>query len=85
MLHKKYEALKALLTEKEGIIEQCNADLDKLKAHISGQQEEMASLAAEKKKLAFENRTLKTEQQFLLAQISAEKDRAAAKSSRLSL
>ena len=47
--------------------------------------EEVGSLNMDKKKLAFENRSLKTEQNHLLAQISSEKDKANARNTRHSL
>lgn len=54
-------------------------------AHLHQLNERVDQLTADNRKLTFENRNLKTEQQFLLAQISSEKDRAAARASRLSL
>lgn len=43
---------------------------------------EVANANADKKKLAIENRSLKTEQQHLLAQMSAEKDKMNARNTK---
>ena len=56
-----------------------------MQSRLETQNEEVVSLNAEKKKLLFENRNLKTEQQHLLAQISAEKDKATLRNTRHSL
>ena len=58
---------------------------EKMQSHLEIQSEEVVSLNAEKKKLLFENRSLKTEQQHLLAQIAAEKDKATLRTTRHSL
>lgn len=56
-----------------------------MQTQLDGHDEQVSALSAENRKLAFENRTLKTEQQHLLAQIASEKDKASAKASRHSL
>jgi hypothetical protein len=56
-----------------------------MQSRLEIQSDEVLSLNAEKKKLLFENRSLKTEQQHLLAQIAAEKDKATLRTTRHSL
>ena len=56
-----------------------------MKSRLETRDEEVSTLLAEKKKLVFENRSLKTEQQHLLAQITAERDKATLRTTRHSL
>ena len=56
-----------------------------MQAQLNSHEEELSVLMADKRKLTFENRSLVTEQQHLLAQIAAEKDRATSRSTRLTL
>jgi len=56
-----------------------------MQSQLDVQGEELATLTVDKRKLTFENRSLKVEQQHLLAQIAAEKDRATTRNTRLTL
>ena len=56
-----------------------------MQSQLDVQGEELATLTVDKRKLMFENRSLKVEQQHLLAQIAAEKDKATTRSTRLTL
>jgi len=56
-----------------------------MQLQLDDQADSISTLTIEKRKLTFENRTLKTEQQHLLAQMAAEKDKAAARNSRHTL
>ena len=56
-----------------------------MQTQLDALNEEVDSTKMDKKKLALENRSLKTEQQHLLAQIAADKDKANARTTRHSL
>lgn len=53
-----------------------------MQTQLDAMNNEVASVNVDKKKLAIENRSLKTEQQHLLAQLSAEKDKAKARATK---
>lgn len=55
---------------------------EKMQTQLDTLNNEVASANSDKKKLAIENRSLKTEQQHLLAQLSAEKDKAKARATK---
>nr|CAH0104580.1 unnamed protein product [Daphnia galeata] len=84
-LRKKYDNAKKELNRKDEVINQYAVKFEKMQNQLDNLNEEVASLNMDKKKLAFENRSLKTEQNHLLAQISSEKDKANARNTRHSL
>ncbi|XP_046458153.1 COP1-interactive protein 1-like isoform X4 [Daphnia pulex] len=84
-LRKKYDSAKKELNRKDEVINQYAVKFEKMQNQLDNLNEEVASLNMDKKKLVFENRSLKTEQNHLLAQISSEKDKANARNTRHSL
>ncbi|XP_057368948.2 golgin subfamily A member 4-like isoform X2 [Daphnia carinata] len=85
LLRRKYDNAKKQLNYKDDVVNQYAVKFEKMQNQLDKLEEEVASLNMEKKKLAHENRSLKTEQNYLLAQISSEKDKANARNTRHSL